>query len=60
MDKVEMLVVDTLKNSSQPLTLVEIAQKTGQTEKKIFKVLRKLFEHGTIKSENHRYMTSEP
>ena len=55
LNKVDELVVSTLKSSEKGLTLKEIAEKTGQTEKKIFRVLRKLFENEMIECENHTY-----
>ena len=55
LNKVDELVVSTLKDSEKGLTLKEIAEKTGQTEKKIFRVLRKLFENEMIQCENHMY-----
>lgn len=55
LNKVDELVVSTLKRSEKGLTLKEIAEKTGQTEKKIFRVLRKLFEKEMIECENHTY-----
>ena len=55
LNKVDELVVSTLKNSEKGLTLKEIAEKTGQTEKKIFRVLRKLFQNEMIECENHMY-----
>jgi DNA-binding IclR family transcriptional regulator len=55
LNKVDELVVSTLKTSEKGLTLREIAEKTGQPDKKIFKVLRKLFENELIECENHQY-----
>jgi DNA-binding IclR family transcriptional regulator len=55
LNKVDELVVSTLKNSEKGLTLKEIAERTGQPDKKIFKVLRKLFENELIECENHQY-----
>jgi len=55
MPKVEELVVDALKDSKDSMTLVEIAEKIGQSEKKVFKALRKLFESQTIDTQNRRY-----
>jgi len=55
LNKVDELVVSTLKTSEKGLTLKEIAERTGQTDKKIFKVLRKLFENELIECENHEY-----
>jgi len=58
MGKLQDLVVSTLENSSEGLTLAEIAERIGQSEKKVFKTLRKLFTEGIIDSENHRYKLS--
>jgi predicted transcriptional regulator len=55
LNKVDELVVSTLKNSEKGLTLKEISERTGQADKKIFKVLRKLFENELIECENHQY-----
>lgn len=55
MGKTEDEVVSTLKNSEKPLTLPEIAEKTGLSEKKVYKAVRKLFENGSVDTENHRY-----
>jgi predicted transcriptional regulator len=55
MGKLEEVVVSALKDSGKPLTLAEIAEKTGQTEKKIYKELRSLFEKGIIDTVNRRY-----
>ncbi len=55
MAKLEKLVVSTLENSDEALTLAEIAERIGQSEKKVFKALRKLFEKEIIHSEGRRY-----
>jgi predicted transcriptional regulator len=55
LNKVDEVVVSTLKNAGKGLTLKEIAEKSGETEKKIFKSLRKLFENDVIECENHQY-----
>lgn len=55
MGKLEEVVVTALKNSEKALTLVEIAQKIGQPEKKVYKELRSLFEKGIIDTESRRY-----
>lgn len=55
MAKLEDLIVSTLKSSAQGLTLAEIANMVGQSEKKVFKILRKLFQKGIIDSKNRRY-----
>jgi DNA-binding IclR family transcriptional regulator len=53
--KLEEVVVSALKGSDQGLTLKEIAEKTGQPEKKVFRELRSLFEKEIIDTENRRY-----
>ena len=58
MGKLEDLVVSTLESSDEGLTLAEIAERIGQSEKKVFKALRKLFNKGIIDSENRRYKLS--
>jgi predicted transcriptional regulator len=55
LNKVDELVVSALKTAEKGMTLKEIAEKTGQTEKKVFKVLRKLFENELIETEAHQY-----
>jgi len=55
LNKVDELVVSTLKSSDKPLTLVEIAEKTGESEKKVFRTLRKLFENEMVECQNHQY-----
>jgi DNA-binding IclR family transcriptional regulator len=53
--KLEEVVIEALKGSEKGLTLVEIAEKIGQPEKKVFRELRSLFEKGIIDTENRRY-----
>jgi DNA-binding IclR family transcriptional regulator len=60
LNKVDELVVSTLKTADKGLTLAEIAEKTGQTQKKIFRSLRKLFENEAITCENRRYRLTNP
>ncbi len=55
LNKNDEMVLAALKDSKDGLTLPEIAEKTGQTEKKVFKVLRKLFEQELIDTQNRRY-----
>jgi uncharacterized membrane protein len=55
LNKVDELVVSTLKNSGKELTLMEISEKVGESEKKIFKSLRKLFENEMIECVNRQY-----
>jgi len=42
-----MKIVNLLENSD-PLTLKEIAEKLNETEKKVFKVLKRLAEKGEL------------
>lgn len=55
LNKVDELVVSTLKTADKGMTLKEIAEKIGESEKKVFKILRKLFENEMIGCENHKY-----
>ena len=55
LNKVDELVISTLKSADKGLTLAEIAEKTGESEKKVFKALRKLFENKMINCENRQY-----
>ncbi|HEY4674675.1 MAG TPA: hypothetical protein VIH48_01330 [Candidatus Bathyarchaeia archaeon] len=55
LNKVDELVVSTLKASDKGLTIAEIAEKTGESEKKVFKSLRKLFENEMVACQNHQY-----
>jgi len=55
LNKVDELVVSALKNSDKPLTLAEIAEKAGESEKKVFRTLRKLFENEMVECQNRQY-----
>jgi len=55
LNKVDELVISTLKSVDKGLTLAEIAEKTGESEKKVFKALRKLFENEMIYCQNRQY-----
>jgi uncharacterized membrane protein len=55
LNKVDEAVVATLKSAGKGLTLAEIAEKSGESEKKVFKSLRKLFENEMIGCENRKY-----
>lgn len=55
LNKSDELVVSTLKNAGKPLTLAEIAERTGESRKKVFRILRKLFENEIIECESHQY-----
>jgi len=55
LNKIDELVISTLKSADKGLTLAEIAEKTGESKKKVFKALRKLFENEMINCENRQY-----
>ena len=55
LNKVDEVVVSTLKSSDKGLTLAEIAERAGESEKKVFKTLRKLFENEMVDCQNHQY-----
>lgn len=59
MGKLEEVVVSTLKNSGEGLTLAEIAEKIGESERKVFRELRSLFQKGMINTESRRYKLSK-
>lgn len=59
MGKLEEVVVSALKNSGEGLTLAEIAEKIGESEKKVFRELRSLFQKGLIDTESRRYKLSK-
>jgi len=56
--KLDKLIISTLEGSNEGLTLVEIAEKVGQSEKKVYRTLRKLFQKDIISTENRRYTLS--
>jgi len=56
--KLDKLIISTLGGSNEGLTLVEIAEKVGQSEKKVYRTLRKLFQKDIISTENRRYTLS--
>jgi predicted transcriptional regulator len=60
LNKVDELVVLTLKNAGKGLTLAEIAEKTGESPKKVYKSLRKLFENEMIDCVNRQYSLLKP
>jgi predicted transcriptional regulator len=55
LNKTDKLVINTLKTENKELTLQEITEKTGETPKKIFKSLRKLFENELIETNARKY-----
>ncbi len=59
LNKVDEAIVSTLKTVKDGLTLSEISEKTGETRKKVFKSLRKLFENELIDCESSRYRLTD-
>jgi predicted transcriptional regulator len=57
LNKTDNLVLDSLKDCE--LTLQELADKTGEKPKKIFKVLRKLFENELVDTKARKYRLIE-
>ena len=55
LNKTDEVVISALKSSEKGLTLSDIAEKTGEPSKKVFKSLRKLFENEMIECENRQY-----
>ena len=55
LNKTDEKVVATLKAEGKELTLQELAEKTGETTKKIFRSLRKLFENEIIETQARKY-----
>ena len=57
MNKTDELVIAALKEGKE-LTLQEIADKTGESPKKVFRSLRKLFENELIDTNARKYKLS--
>ena len=55
LNKTDEKVVATLKAEGKELTLQEIADKTGETSKKVFRSLRKLFENEMVETQARKY-----
>ncbi len=53
LNKTDQLVIDALKGGE--LTFQEIADKTGEKPKKIFRSLRKLFENEIVDTNARKY-----
>lgn len=58
LNKTDQLVMDTLRQGKE-LTLQEIVDKTGESPKKIFRSLRKLFENELVDTNARRYRLSD-
>jgi len=57
LNKTDEQVIATLKEGGE-LTLQELSEKTGETSKKVFKSLRKLFENELIETKARKYKLS--
>jgi len=57
LNKTDEQVIATLKENGE-LTLQELSEKTGETSKKVFKSLRKLFEKELIETKARKYKIS--
>jgi predicted transcriptional regulator len=61
LNKTDELVIKTLKTEGKELTLQELTDKTGEPQKKVFKSLKKLFEHELITTQARKYsLTGKP
>jgi predicted transcriptional regulator len=56
--KLKDVIISMLENSAEGMTLAEIAEEVGESEKKVYKALRKLFSDGLVDSQNRRYKLS--
>ena len=54
LNKTDEQVIAALKGATE-LTLQEITDKTGESSKKVFRSLRKLFEHEIIDTKARKY-----
>jgi DNA-binding Lrp family transcriptional regulator len=55
LNKVDEKVVSILQAEGKELTLQELADKTGETSKKVFRSLRKLFENEVVSTQARKY-----
>ena len=55
LNKTDEKVVATLQAEGKELSLQELADKSGETPKKIFRSLRKLFENEIISTQGRKY-----
>jgi predicted transcriptional regulator len=53
--KLDKPVLELLKNSPQPLTLAQIAERLEKPEKPVYKTLRRLFEKEQINTKGRQY-----
>ncbi len=55
LNKTDEKVVATLQTEGKELSLQELADKTGETSKKVFKSLKKLFENEIVSTQARKY-----
>ena len=55
LNKVDEKVVATLRAEGKELTLQELTDKTGESGKKVFRSLRKLFENEIVSTQARKY-----
>ncbi|MCJ7633707.1 winged helix DNA-binding protein [Candidatus Bathyarchaeota archaeon] len=55
LNKTDELVINALKTEGKELTLQELTDKTGESSKKVFKSIRKLFENELIETKARKY-----
>ena len=55
LNKIDEKVVSTLQAEGRELTLQELVDKTGETSKKVFRSLRKLFENEVVSTQARKY-----
>ena len=55
LNKTDEKIVATLKTEGKELSLQELAAKSGETPKKIFRSLKKLFEQEIISTQARKY-----
>jgi DNA-binding IclR family transcriptional regulator len=60
LNKTDEAVIAALKPVGKLLTLQELAAATGETEKKVFKSLRKLFENELVDTQARKYRLCFP
>ncbi len=55
LNKTDEKIVTTLQAEGKELTLQELADKSGETPKKVFRSLKKLFENEIISTQGRKY-----
>jgi DNA-binding transcriptional regulator GbsR (MarR family) len=55
LNKTDEKVIAALQTEGKELTLQELTDKSGETSKKVFKSLRKLFENNIVSTQARKY-----